>query len=291
MTTKHRDNLNIQRPDWLTPDHWPYETKTIHIQGTPIAYVDEGSGPTILLVSDGLWSYVWGQLIDLLRSGFRVLTLDFPGSGLSPDSGDAPSVAADADLLGQFVTALGLDNVTLVGHDIGGVVGLSFAIRHPQLVSGLVLMNTFAWLPDRIGLRAMIRLMSSRSVASFNAATNLLYRFGSGPAGIGRHLDADARKVFVGPYREKAKRYRFHRLMGSLRNEAAFLSDLEASLPTLATKPVLTIYGERNDPFGFQARFKEIFPDAAEMVIERGNHFPMCDDPAGVADRIGEFAR
>jgi pimeloyl-ACP methyl ester carboxylesterase len=51
----------------------------------------------------------------------------------------------------------------------------------------------------------------------------------------------------------------------------------------------LTIFGERNDPFGFQARWKALFPDAQQFVIPRGNHFPMCDDPQFVAETISSW--
>ena len=65
------------------------------------------------------------------------------------------------------------------------------------------------------------------------------------------------------------------------------MSDVESALGTmLSDKPMLTVYGERNDPFGFQPRFKSMFPHAHEYVVPGGNHFPMCDDAAGIAKAI-----
>jgi haloalkane dehalogenase len=55
--------------------------------------------------------------------------------------------------------------------------------------------------------------------------------------------------------------------------------------------PLLTIFGERNDPLGFQPRWKKLFPDAHQIVVSKGNHFPMCDDPDLVAASIREFTR
>jgi len=57
----------------------------------------------------------------------------------------------------------------------------------------------------------------------------------------------------------------------------------------LAQVPMLTIFGERNDPFGFQKRWKELFPDARQAVVAKGNHFPMCDAPDFVAREIREW--
>jgi haloalkane dehalogenase len=50
--------------------------------------------------------------------------------------------------------------------------------------------------------------------------------------------------------------------------------------------PLLTIFGQRNDPLGFQPRWKQMFPDARQVVVPKGNHFPMCDDADLVADAI-----
>jgi hypothetical protein len=40
-----------------------------------------------------------------------------------------------------------------------------------------------------------------------------------------------------------------------------------------------TIFGQRNDPFGFQPRWKQLFPHARDVVVLKENHFPMCDAP------------
>lgn len=287
MTTTETSQPTVNRPAWLPEEVWPFKVRRIDLEGTPIAYTDEGTGPTLLLVHDGMWSYVWGKAIERLRDHFRVVTLDFPGSGLSPDSERQVSLESDSELLEAFVDQLGLAQFTLVAHDLGGGVGIGLAARRPDLVDGMVLTNTFAWPPHVRSLRVMLKTMGSGLMTGLDAATNLIPRLGSGRFGVGRHLDDVERTAFVGPFREKGPRRRFHLLMGSVMGETGYLSDLEHALSTtLAVKPVLTIYGERNDPFGFQARFKEHFPDAEEMIIPKGLHFPMCDDPDGFAERV-----
>ena len=57
----------------------------------------------------------------------------------------------------------------------------------------------------------------------------------------------------------------------------------------LAKLPMVTIFGERNDPLGFQPRWKALFPEARQVIVSQGNHFPMCDDPELVASTIREF--
>jgi pimeloyl-ACP methyl ester carboxylesterase len=55
--------------------------------------------------------------------------------------------------------------------------------------------------------------------------------------------------------------------------------------------PLLTIFGEHNDPLGFQPQWKRRFPTARQIVISKGNHFPMCDAPDVVASEIRAWYR
>jgi pimeloyl-ACP methyl ester carboxylesterase len=50
--------------------------------------------------------------------------------------------------------------------------------------------------------------------------------------------------------------------------------------------PLLTIFGQRNDPLGFQPQWRRLFPDSQQETIPAGNHFPMCDDPELVTEVI-----
>lgn len=293
MTHTQPDNTTeIERPAWLSEQTWPYEIKTAHVDGTTMtrhvscAYTDEGDGPSLLLVHDGMCSYLWTHLIGRLRSRFRVVTLDFPGSGLSPDIDTPVSLEADSLLLETFVDHLGLSDMTLVVHDLGGAVGLGFATRRPEAVRSLALINTFAWPPHTASLRGMLRLMGSRPMSALNSGTNLMARMSSSRFGVGRHFTREQKQAFAGMFRRKASRRRFHALMASAIRDVDYLAEVESGLSELSEKPALTIFGERNDPFGFQERWLTHFPHAEQMVIPGGYHFPMCDDPDGVAERI-----
>jgi len=65
----------------------------------------------------------------------------------------------------------------------------------------------------------------------------------------------------------------------------------ETALAALRDVPVLTIFGERNDPFRFQAEWRRRFPAAEQVVVPNGNHFPMCDHPGLVAASIRRWMR
>jgi haloalkane dehalogenase len=109
--------------------------------------------------------------------------------------------------------------------------------------------------------------------------------------GVGRHLDESSRAAFragMGPRGLRA----FHDYLRDARHCDDLYRSIDRALTgPLAHVPLLTIFGERNDPLGFQKRWKELFPRAHQVVVSGGNHFPMCDAPDLVAQTIREWHR
>ena len=286
MTTEQLPT-SIARPTWLPETEWPFPIRTITVDGCQLHVIDEGSGPVLLLVHAGMWSFVWRDLIADLSGDFRCVAVDFPGSGLTQAPDGYPiGLASNSRLLAGVVDRLGLSEVTLVAHDLGGLIGLSWAAHHPELIHRLVLLNTFGW-PSQPALHAILKLMGGPAMRALNTATNLVPRLTAGRFGVGRHLNRQARAAFLGPTRERARRRTFHQLMADASRATGLLEQIETALRTpLADRPVLTVFGQYNDPFHFQRRWRELFPHACQVVVPHGNHFPMNDDPQGVAAAI-----
>ncbi len=87
------------------------------------------------------------------------------------------------------------------------------------------------------------------------------------------------RRIFPGPWRSRrSRRATLQVLAGVLRTDP-MMAGVERSLAaTLADLPVLTLFGRKNDPYGWQSRFGQVFPSAAAAGISNGHHFPFCDD-------------
>lgn len=272
--------MTDHRPSWLSHDVFPFTVRRADLPGGTVSYVDEGDGPPLLFVHAGMWSFVFRDVIARLRADFRCVALDFPGFGLAPAADRELSLADHVDVLTSFVTARDLAGVTVVAHDLGGPVALAMAADQRHRVRALVLANTFAWTPDTPGLRAMLGAVGSRPMQAIGAATNLVPALSSTRFGVGRHLSADARRAFRGPFADRAVRRRFHALLRAALREPELTDGVERATRTvLRDLPVLTIFGERNDPFGFQRRHAATFPDHTGVVVAGGNHFPMADDP------------
>jgi pimeloyl-ACP methyl ester carboxylesterase len=113
------------------------EHHTVDVGGTRIHYVTCGSGPAVLLLHGWpqTW-YEWRRVADALPD-FTVVMPDLRGFGYSakPVAGyDAATMAAD---IHGLVSTLELDDVTVVGHDWGGVFGYHYATSYPERVSAL----------------------------------------------------------------------------------------------------------------------------------------------------------
>jgi len=121
----------------------PPRGQFIDVEGALIHYLDEGSGPPLVLVHGlgGQMHNFTHSLLDRLKRDHRVIILDRPGSGYStrPPDGSA-ALSAQARTIAGFIDALGLERPLVVGHSLGGAIALLLALDHPDAVGGLALL-------------------------------------------------------------------------------------------------------------------------------------------------------
>lgn len=132
-------------------------TKYVTVDGTAVHYLH--TGPTtlpdvppalapgrlfLLLHAAGSTAALWRRQLDALADGHSGVAPDLPGHGRSSGIEGLPSIEAYADFTAAFATALGLRPSVVVGRSMGGAIGLSLAVRHPERVQALVLVCTAA---------------------------------------------------------------------------------------------------------------------------------------------------
>ncbi len=277
----------LPRPAWLTDRVWPFRSSGLKVDGANVAVTDVGEGPVLLFVHTGMWSFVWRDVMSRLANDFRCVTFDAPGTGQS-DRLETSEISLDraSRAVTAVIKALELHDLTLVFHDLGGPAAIAGAARIPQRVRGLVAVNTFAWKPSGPMFRGMLALMGSAPMREFDALSGVLARISASSFGVGRHLDNESRQAFragIGPDGLRA----FHQYMHDARTCDSIYERVASALAgPFRALALLTIFGERNDPLGFQPQWKQMFPDARQVVVAKGNHFPMCDDPDLVANTI-----
>ena len=110
-------------------------------------YLDEGKGETVLMVhGNPTWSFYFREVVKALSPTHRCIVPDHVGMGLSDRPGDEryqytlKSRVDDLDTLMERIAPTG--PVTLIVHDWGGMIGMSWAVRHPERIKAIVALNT-----------------------------------------------------------------------------------------------------------------------------------------------------
>lgn len=139
---------------------YPFQPRYVEIgadTGVPLRvhYLDEGppSGQVVLLLhGEPSWSYLYRWMIPVLvDAGLRAVAIDLVGFGRSdkPASRDDYTYAAHVEWTWAAVQAIGLDAITLVCQDWGGLIGLRLVGEHPEHFARVVAANTFLPTGDR----------------------------------------------------------------------------------------------------------------------------------------------
>lgn len=280
-------HAHVKNGDRTGGDAFPFAVHRTPLHGGDVVYLDEGDGPVALFVHVGMWSFVWRDVVLRLRRHVRCVVVEAPASGLNRgrDHEREPTVAIAANAVDAVVNALSLGDLTLVMHDLGGPASLLAAARWPERVRALVAVNTFGWQPSGLLLPSMLRLMGSTPMRVLDVVTGWLPRLTSTRFGIGRHLDRSDRHAFRTAM-DRRGRSSFHHYIRSTMSGRTDWSEIERSAEALSDRPMLTVFGARNDPGKFQPEWRARFPHSSSVIVPKGYHFPMCDDPDLVASAV-----
>jgi haloalkane dehalogenase len=121
------------------------------VQGHRMHYVDEGAEggrvTVVLLHGNPTWSFIYREIIPRISHACRAVAPDYLGFGLSdkPSSEGWYTLENHIRAMTEFINRLGSRRVILVVQDWGGPIGLSYALQNPSNVSGMLIMNTWAW--------------------------------------------------------------------------------------------------------------------------------------------------
>ncbi|WP_082951933.1 alpha/beta fold hydrolase [Mycobacterium sp. 852002-51057_SCH5723018] len=140
---------------------------TIHTRAGRVAYSEQGTGPTVLLLHATLHDrHDFDPIVDALARRYRTIAVDWPGHGES-DPFDAtlePSAPLLADVLEDVVDGLGVSRAVFIGNSVGGFAAARLAINRPESVAGLVLVNAGGFVPLNPLVRTFCRVLGTPAV-------------------------------------------------------------------------------------------------------------------------------
>jgi haloalkane dehalogenase len=274
----------MSRPGWVPEQLYPFEDHFAELGGARVHYLDEGSGPPLLLLhGNPTWSFLYRDVIAGLRDRFRCIAPDHPGFGLStPPPGYGFTPAEHARVIERLVLDLDLHGVTMMAQDWGGPIGFAAATRHPQRFAAFVIGNTWAWPKSDPGTQAFSRLVGGpigrRLIASRNVFVERIL-----PGAVRRGpLPDGVMAAYRGPFPTPGSRRPVAVLPREILGSRPFLAEVEAGLGALRDRPALIVWPTRDPAFGARERerWEALFPDHETRLLEGAGHY-IQEDAAG----------
>jgi len=274
----------------------PYNSHSVTVQGFKMHYLDEGSGPVVMLLhGNPTWCFLYRKLIEKLRKEYRVIAPDFIGMGLSDRAPGTRFRAIDrVDQLQEFTEKIELDRFSLVMHDWGGSIGTMLATRVADRIDRLVYLNTT--LTETEALPPLIKFAAAPVIGKFlTKYTKQFLRFTTN-LGVSRKLSKEVRAGYYFPYKTAERRAAIWEFVDDIPFDSshpsyAMMLKLAEGLPRLANHPVQIIWGLK-DPCFHREMLNKVarhFPKALVYEIPEASHLVLEDEPGLVTTLIHEF--
>ena len=266
-------------------DLYPFRSNYLEIGGQRMHYVDQGSGPPILMLhGNPTWSFYYRELIKELSKDYRVIAPDHIGCGLS----DKPqrysyTLKTHIDNLERLIDHLGLEQFTLAVHDWGGAIGFGYAMRHVANVARFVVFNSAAFF-GRVPLSIAVcklPVLGALAVRSFNA-------FARGAVHVAcknrSRMGGQVKAGYLLPYGSYCSRVAIHRFVQDIpmsRSHPSYqlIRSIDESLPRFRDRPMIIFWGMQDFCFNesFLNKWMRRFPDAQVHRFADAGHYVVED--------------
>ena len=282
---------------------YPFDSHWLDLGCVRMHYVDECAGEPIVMVhGNPTWSFHFRELIREFRTTHRVVVPDHIGCGLSEKPGDAEyeyTLRRRVEDLETLLDRLELnENVTLVGHDWGGMIAAACALRRLERIKRLVFFNTAGFLlppgqrlPWQLWLIRNLSPVAALLVRGFNG-----FAVGATYLATAKGLPREVRRAYRAPYDSWKNRIATLRFVqdiplrpGDRGYELAKWVD--DRLGRLHERPVFIGWGERDFVFDmrFLAEWRRRLPDAEVHSFPDAGHYVLEDAAAELIPKVRRF--
>ncbi len=281
---------------------YPFEGRFLDLDGLRYHYLDEGKGEVVVAVhGNPTWSFYYRNLVTALREDYRVVVPDHIGCGLSDKPGDDAypfTLSRRVDDFSRLMDELGLNDINLVVHDWGGMIGLAWAVQHPERIKRLVILNTAAFhLPKTKPFPWQLGLVRNTPFGPLMVrGLNAFSRGASHLACTRKRLSKEVRDAYCAPYGNWSDRIATLRFVEDIPLKPGdpgydVVSDTAARLDVFRDRPVLVCWGDKDFVFDrhFLAEWKEIYPDAEVHQFPDCGHYILEDASEEIIPLIRRF--
>jgi pimeloyl-ACP methyl ester carboxylesterase len=262
------------------------------IDDLDIAYRELGDGPAILLLHG--WptsSYLFRNVIGPLAEHHRVIAPDLPGYGASSKPTDVRyDFALNERVIDGLLDQLGVFEVALVGHDLGGPIAVHWALRNLDRTLSVALLNTLLYPEFSTEILEFVTTMLDPVTAMEQTSPERLAAFMRDGVGEGFALSLESIASYLAPFTGDDARRALGRAAIGLDLEG--FADIGAQIAEL-TIPLRMIYGEQDqilpDIATTAQRLKRDCPHAQITSLPSCGHFVCEQEPTLVSAMLAEF--
>jgi cis-3-alkyl-4-acyloxetan-2-one decarboxylase len=283
---------------------YPFANHYLDLPDLRYHYLDEGHGePLVMLHGNPTWSFYYRNLVLGLRNSYCTIVPDHIGCGLSDKPDDSRyeySLRQRVDDLESLLDHLGLrDNLTLILHDWGGMIGMAFAHRHPERIKRLVILNTAAFpMPQSKRLPWSLwwcrtPLIGPLLVRGLNAFCRGAVRYC-----VRKPMPDEVRNGYLAPYdswRNRIAVLRFVQDIPLAPGDRGYdlVKEVAAGLHRFTSLPMLICWGKHDFVFDqhFLDEWRRRFPAAEVHVFPDAGHYVLEDAGAEILPLIRDFLR
>jgi len=283
--------------------HFPFKRHFIKRNGHQYHYVNEGQGsPVVMVHGNPSWSFYYRNLVSQLSHNHQCIVPDHIGCGFSDKPSDDAydyTLSSRIDDLEALLDHLDVkENITLIVHDWGGMIGMGYAARYPERIKRLVILNTAAFhlpmtkkLPPALwlGRNTFIGTLLVRGFNAFSSVASII--------GVKRKPMAhDIRKAYVAPFNSWKNRISTLRFIQDIplkegdRNYQ-LVSDIADGLAAFKELPMLICWGLKDFVFDkhFLDEWQQRFPDAQTHTFDDCGHYILEDASDEVVPLVSTF--
>ncbi|MDX2481759.1 MAG: alpha/beta fold hydrolase [Desulfuromusa sp.] len=287
----------------LFKSEYPFKNNYFDLNGLKYHYLDEGKGdPVVMLHGNPSWSFYYRHLVRELRGNYRLIVPDHIGCGLSDKPADSQysyTLEQRVDDLDVLLQNLKLKKkITLVLHDWGGMIGMAWAIRHPERIARLVILNTAAFhLPTTKKFPLALKICRDTQLGVFLVQGFNLFARGAAWVGCQRkRMSAELRKMYCSPYdnwQHRVATLRFVQDIPLKKTDPGYdlISQVENGLSSFAEIPICICWGEKDFVFdrNFLTEWQKHFPAAEVHSFADCGHYILEDARDEVLPIIRNF--
>jgi len=237
--------------NWLDRTEYPFQSKYLNTEQGKIHYIDEGQGDVILFVhGTPTWSFMYRNYIKEFSKTNRCIAIDHLGFGLSDKPKDIIGTPQfHSKNLKILIDSLQLKDITLVVHDFGGPIGLSYAIENPNNVSKIVLFNTWLWsTKDDKDAQKIDKILHSRLGNFIYLNTNFSPKILFKKAFYEKEsLSKHIHRHYLKPFPNKNSRYSLLNIGKSLIGSSDWYQSQWKNIEIIKNKPFLILWGEKDE--------------------------------------------